>query len=79
MRCLGGTQCQFTLAAERAIFQAERMYGTGNVEWAFKYKAMEMYNATKVMPECIPVNVALNYDRDLNGTNYAVEIMWLPL
>ena len=81
MRCLDGTQCRFTLAAERAIFQAELLYGTGNVEWAFKDKALAMYNVNKVMPECIPVNIALNHDRDLNGTvtKFNVDTMWLPL
>ncbi len=80
MLCVS-TQCPFILAAERAIFQAERLYGTGNVEWAFKDKALAMYNANKVMPECIPVNIALNYGHDLNGvvTNFNVDIMWLPL
>ena len=81
MRCFDGTQCRFTLAAERAIFQAERLYGTGNVEWAFKDKAIAMYNVHKVMPAVIPAVVVFNPSYNLNGevTNYDVEITWLPL
>lgn len=80
MLCVS-TQCPFTLAAERAIFNAECEYGTGNVEWAFKDKALAMYNANKVMPECISVNVAVNHEHDLNGTvtKFYVVFMWLPL
>ena len=79
MRCLDGTQCRFTLAAERAIFQAELLYGECRV--GFKDKALAMYNVNKVMPECIPVNIALNQERDLNGTvtKFNVDTMWLPL
>ncbi len=80
MLCVS-TQCPFTLAAERAIFNAELEYGTGNVQWVLKNQAMAAYNASKVMPDFVAVAIACQHVYNLDGavTGFDVKMMWLPL